>query len=182
MRQLCAGAVFLCAVALAACERGAPIGGAVSSGPTVASEPIETTLRDAQGEPLGTATLRDTPNGVLIRLALRDLPPGEHAFHVHENGVCEAPFESAGDHLARSGREHGFLNEGGPHAGDLPNLVVDQDGRVEKEIFAAGLRFGDFRDPTGAALIVHAGADDYRTQPAGAAGDRIACGEIVTRS
>jgi Cu-Zn family superoxide dismutase len=144
--------------------------------PAVSSaKELTTALRDAQGKAVGEATLRDTPNGVLIRVALHDLPPGQHGFHV---GACEPPFESAGEHLARAGSSHGFRVEAGPHAGDLPNLVVPSSGRVDEEVFAANLRLDQIQDQDGAALVVHAKPDDHQSQPSGDAGDRIACGVI----
>lgn len=143
------------------------------AGPT-----LHATLRNAEGAAVGEATLRETPNGVLVRVSLRNLPPGEHAFHVHETGRCEPPFESAGAHLAGAGDFHGFAVTGGPHAGDLPNLMVPSDGRLEAEAFAPKLTFAQIEDADGAAVVVHARPDDHRSQPSGDAGDRIACGVI----
>lgn len=143
-----------------------------------ASGALHATLRDARGRDVGTVTLREAPNGVLVDADLRDLPPGAHGFHVHETGVCEPPFESAGEHLGSARASHGFLASAGPHAGDLPNLLVADDGRASIELFASGLRFADLRDADGSAVIVHAAHDDHRSQPSGGAGDRIACGVV----
>ena len=142
-------------------------------------------LVDAEGNVVATATLRETAgHGVLIRLEAERLPAGEHAFHIHQTGRCEPPsFESAGGHYAPRGRQHGFLVPAGPHAGDLPNLHIPQGGRHVVEVLAAGvtLRPGapnTLFDEDGSALVVHAGPDDYRSQPAGNAGGRVACGVI----
>jgi Cu-Zn family superoxide dismutase len=139
---------------------------------------LHASMRDARNREIGTVTFRDAPDGVLIDADLRDLPPGAHGFHVHERGVCDPPFESAGVHLGSAASAHGFLGVRGPHAGDLPNLLVADDGRVSIELFARGLRFADLRDRDGSAVVVHARPDDHRSQPAGDAGDRIACGVI----
>jgi Cu-Zn family superoxide dismutase len=137
-------------------------------------------LDDAEGTPVGMAYLRDTPAGVLLHVKFDGLPPGTHAFHIHKTGKCEAPsFKSAGGHYAPQGHNHGFLDPNGPHAGDMPNIHVPESGKLEIEVLTGatsvqdGLLAGD-----GTALVVHAGADDYHTDPAGDAGKRIACGVI----
>lgn len=142
-------------------------------------------LVDAAGNLVANATLRETAgHGVLIRLDGVNLPAGEHAFHIHQTGRCEPPsFESAGGHYAPRGRQHGFLVPAGPHAGDLPNLHVPQGGRHVVEVLAGDvtLRAGapnTLFDEDGSALVVHAGRDDYRSQPSGDAGGRVACGVI----
>ncbi|MFO7260482.1 MAG: superoxide dismutase family protein [bacterium] len=142
-------------------------------------------LVDAEGNVVATATLRETAgHGVLIRLEAERLPAGEHAFHIHQTGRCEPPgFESAGGHYAPRGRQHGFLVPAGPHAGDLPNIHVPADGRLVIEVVAPDvtLRPGapnTLFDEDGSALVIHAGRDDYTSQPAGDAGGRIACGVI----
>jgi Cu-Zn family superoxide dismutase len=148
---------------------------------------VEVTFRNAKKQPIGDAVLRQTPNGVLITMALRDLPQGEHGFHIHESGKCEPPFESAGGHFNPAGKKHGFEVAQGPHAGDLPNLIVPENGRVKLEYLARDVTLeegkpGTLLDKDGAALVVHAGPDDYTTDPAGASGARIACGSIVPPS
>jgi Cu-Zn family superoxide dismutase len=139
-------------------------------------------LADAQGKNVGTVEIRDTPNGVIVRAKLSGLPPGEHAFHVHAVGKCEPPFESAGPHFNPKEHQHGFAVEGGWHAGDLPNVFVGADGAATIEVLATGLTVatGDTKllDADGSALIVHAGIDDYKSQPSGNAGARIACGVV----
>lgn len=139
-------------------------------------------LRDPEGKVVGRASLEETPNGVLIRLDASDLPEGPHAFHIHAVGKCEPPFESAGGHWNPEGRGHGYYDPHGKHAGDLPNVHVDERGDARVELFAGGTRLlggkNAMLDEDGAALVVHEKPDDYHTDPAGAAGGRIACGVI----
>jgi len=143
---------------------------------------VEVEFRDAKNQSVGEATLRDTPNGVLISLSLHGLPPGAHGFHVHAVGKCETPFDSAGGHFNPSTKSHGFENARGPHAGDLPNLIVAADGTVQAEVIAGGVTLqtgpGALLDADGAALVVHSGPDDYTTDPAGNSGSRIACAVV----
>lgn len=142
------------------------------------------TLIDASGASVGTATLSETPAGLLIRAVVEGIEPGPHGVHIHETGRCEASggFESAGGHYNPRGADHGYEAKGGPHAGDLPNQTADADGRMVVEVFtpALSLTGGDapLVDDDGSALVIHATADDYRSQPAGKAGDRVACGVI----
>ncbi len=140
-------------------------------------------LRDAKGRRAGAVVLIDTPRGVLLRVDARGLPRGERGFHIHENGVCTPPdFSSAGGHYNPVGKQHGFYNPQGHHAGDMANLVVAPDGTARAEIFVEGVRIAGTGDTllsgNGTAIVIHAKADDYRTDPAGQAGDRLACGVI----
>ena len=154
--------------------------------PQTATEPAaKATLKDAQGRTLGDATLRESPAGVLVKLDLQNVPPGPHAFHVHTVGKCDAPdFMTAGGHFNPATTKHGLLATGGPHAGDMPNLFVPADGKLSIEVLdpnvtlAAGAR--SVFDADGSALMLHAAADDYTTDPAGNAGARLACG-VITR-
>jgi Cu-Zn family superoxide dismutase len=141
-------------------------------------------LKNSSGGTVGSARLRETPNGLWLRVDLRGLPAGTHALHIHETGRCEPPtFESAGGHFAPGQSQHGFLDAGGPHAGDLPNIHMPGEGQLSIELFVhqVVLTLGgqSLLDADGAALVVHAGEDDYSSEPAGAAGDRIACGVIM---
>jgi Cu-Zn family superoxide dismutase len=142
---------------------------------------------NAQGERIGSAHLAETPSGVLITVELRNLPPGPHAFHLHETGRCEADggFQSAGGHYAPRRHQHGYLVQGGAHAGDMPNQHVGQDGVLRVQVMndKVTLRPGEATlfDADGSALVLHAGADDYRSQPAGDAGGRIACAVVERR-
>jgi Cu-Zn family superoxide dismutase len=152
-----------------------------------AAAPMVADMRGPDGQDTGEVTLRETPAGVLIDARLRNLPEGVHAFHVHETGACEPDFQAAGGHLAGDADAHGFLETDEPHAGDMPNLHIPASGELRIEILntriqikEGGLLTDDaaIRDEDGAALIIHAGADDYRSQPAGDSGARIACGVI----
>lgn len=128
------------------------------------------------------ASLTETASGaVLFKADLTGLPQGIHAIHIHETGTCEAPdFKSAGGHLA-VGKEHGILSAGGPHPGDMPNMTAGADGTATLEYFLTGISMADVMDQDGSAVVVHAAADDYASQPAGDAGDRIACGVIEAK-
>ena len=140
-------------------------------------------LQDPDGNAVGQVQLMAIPNGVHVKAELENLPAGTHAFHVHETGACEAPdFESAGGHFNPTNAEHGWLSPGGPHAGDLPNLHVPDSGSLTVEYFNMMVTMDEGEntvfDDDGAAIVIHQGADDYQTEPAGDAGKRIACGVI----
>lgn len=138
---------------------------------------------DAEGAASGTAELWAPPGGgVLIKIEVSGLPEDSWvAFHVHETGSCDhtTGHESAGGHFNPGSNEHGYMVEGGPHAGDMPNQYVPADGTLRAEVFnqALTLAEGD-AGIVGRALMVHADADDYKSQPAGNAGDRLACAVI----
>lgn len=141
------------------------------------------TLKDASGKQVGTANLTQTPHGVLIKLSLKGIAPGEHAFHVHAVGKCEPPFTSAGGHFNPDAKKHGMEAAGGAHAGDMPNLHVPAGGELVVEVANPAISLAKGQpnsvfDADGSALVIHAGADDYKSDPAGNAGDRIACGVI----
>lgn len=137
------------------------------------------------GEPVGVVEFSKTPSGIThIAVKLEGMPPGAHGFHVHETGVCDATdgFKSAGGHYA-GGKKHGILVEGGPHPGDLPNIHVAKDGILVQQLFTDQLTVGSdgenpLADEDGSAIMIHSGPDDYQSQPAGNAGERIACGVI----
>jgi superoxide dismutase, Cu-Zn family len=141
------------------------------------------TLKDRQGKTVGTLTITETPHGLLVRGTLDGLPPGPHALHFHETGKCEPPFATAGGHFNPGQKTHGMLTPGGPHAGDLPNLVVPASGKLDFEIFAPGLTLSSgptaVLDADGSAVVLHARADDHQSQPAGDSGDRIACAVVA---
>jgi Cu-Zn family superoxide dismutase len=162
---------------------------AVAAGATAAvgarsDEPVaaRASIKNAKGQAVGTARLTSTPNGVLLEADLNGLPAGEHALHVHETGRCEPPqYTSAGDHFSPQRKRHGFLDPEGPHAGDLPNIHVQAAAlTIEYLIDGVTLQGGAnaLLDRDGAAIVVHAEPDDYRTDPAGNGGNRIACGVI----
>ncbi len=152
--------------------------------PAVHAAAVTAEVQDRDGNRLGAVVVEDTVSGVArATLTLNDLPEGIHAIHLHETGDCSTDdFKSAGGHVA-AGRDHGILVEGGPHPGDMPNLTVKSDGVGEIEVFLPDLNVSDhLLDDDGAAFIMHDGVDDYESQPAGAAGDRIACGEFTERA
>jgi Cu-Zn family superoxide dismutase len=142
-------------------------------------------LKNAQGEKVGEASLVETAEGVKVSARFTDLPPGEHAFHVHAVGRCEAPFESAGVHFNPTRQQHGRDNPQGPHAGDMPNIEVSDRKPATIEIVLRNVTLANgpnrLLDGDGASLVVHEHADDYTSDPAGNAGARIACGVISGR-
>jgi Cu-Zn family superoxide dismutase len=157
---------------------------AAQTQPTSTPNSSRAVFLNQKGDTIGTGTLIETPNGVLIRVEIANLPPGLHGFHIHEVGKCDGSggFESAGGHYNPGGKQHGYMVEGGPHAGDMPNQTVGQDGKLLAEVFNPNVTFGNdgptLFDQDGSAIIVHATADDYRSQPSGGAGNRLACGVI----
>jgi superoxide dismutase, Cu-Zn family len=154
-------------------------------GNSFSSPPAKATLVNPQGQKVGEATLTQTDKGVRIDLVVENLPPGEHAFHIHDKGVCQPPdFTSAGGHFKPFHKDHGFMNPKGPHAGDLPNIMVGPDGKAHVEVLTelVTLKEGEKNSlfqPGGTSLVIHAGPDDYVSDPAGNAGARIACGPIT---
>ncbi|MGE4233483.1 MAG: superoxide dismutase family protein [Bacteriovoracia bacterium] len=135
---------------------------------------------NARGNDVGAATFTQLKRGVLIKINLRNVEPGTHAVHIHNKGECKVPdFQSAGEHYSVSKQKHGFDVVDGPHAGDLPNIVVGSNGSVDVEIVTTGLKLKSLlKRKLGASLIVHSKVDDYKSQPAGDSGDRVACAVI----
>lgn len=139
-------------------------------------------LKDAQGKDVGSILIWDQGSGVALQLHLHDLTPGEHALHFHQVPKCEAPdFKSAGGHFNPETKKHGFDNPDGHHAGDMKNFTVGADGKANGKLEDADATLKDGPHSlltNGAAVVVHAKADDYKTDPSGNSGDRVACGVI----
>ena len=164
------------AVALAGCQT-------VDGAPTARLG--QATLRLASGVPAGTAQLLGSGSQVNLSIAAAGLTGGTHGVHLHMVGSCDAPdFASAGGHLNPDGRQHGTQNPAGAHLGDLPNVIVGSTGAGAVSATLRGSReavLSRLFDADGTAVVVHAGADDYRTDPSGNSGARIACG-VLTRT
>jgi Cu-Zn family superoxide dismutase len=149
-----------------------------------AQKSVKVEMHDGMGNSVGTAELSSASQGVNIKLDLKGLPAGVHGIHVHTVAKCEGPaFTTAGGHLNPDMKHHGLENPDGPHAGDMPNVTVAADGTAKATVVAPGVTMGD--DPHsifsngGTALVIHAMVDDQKSDPAGMAGARIACGTIT---
>lgn len=147
-------------------------------------KPVIVKLQNGQGKSVGTATLSQVANGVSIKLNVHDLTPGDHAIHVHQTAKCEGPdFKSAGGHFNPDNKHHGLQNPEGPHAGDIPNFVVDAKGKSSATVLAPNVTLTEGPHSVytggGTSLVIHAKPDDGKTDPSGNSGDRIACGVIA---
>jgi Cu-Zn family superoxide dismutase len=149
-------------------------------------EPLsaEAALKDKEGKDVGRATIIETGDGVRIVMTGYRLPPGTHGVHIHAAGACQAPdFNSAGDHFNPARKKHGSMNAEGPHAGDLPNMVVAASGEGGVDVTVKTVTLGpgpnSLLGPSGTSLVVHADPDDFKTDPSGNSGARIACGAIT---
>ena len=141
-------------------------------------------LKDAAGKVVGSAAFEQSDGGVRLTVKVEGLKPGPHGFHVHDVGACAAPdFKSAGPHFNPGGRKHGLESAEGHHAGDLPNLVVGADGTGQATALLQGVTLGDgtmsLFHQGGTSVVVHADADDGKTDPSGNSGARIACGVVA---
>lgn len=174
MRPFLASAALLLA---AGCAGG-------SAGPAAAPR-LVTSLVGTAGQPVGTATLAETGDGVSVRLQLRGIAPGSHGTHVHAAGKCDPPgFTTAAGHLNTTGKQHGHKNPAGWHLGDVGNLTAKADSTVDQTMVVRGATLApgpmSLLGPSGTtALVVHANPDDETTDPAGNAGPRIACGVLM---
>lgn len=138
-------------------------------------------MRMADGSDAGTATATALADGrVRISIEARGLPPGPHGAHIHSVGQCTPPdFTSAGAHWNPTNSEHGVRDPQGPHGGDMPNLIVGTDGQASMAITLPAGRYAQMMDADGAAIVIHSGADDLKTDPSGNSGSRIACGVFM---
>ena len=174
----CGGAIMLAACGDAGDGAEEAQGGPVEEAPAVS-------LVGPDGRILGEVRAGDSAQGAVLQVAAQGLPAGEHGMHIHDVGLCEGPaFESAGPHWNPENKQHGLHNPQGPHRGDLPNVTVGPDGRLEATVTVEGSNLRGSRaygfanqiiDQNGAALVIHAQPDDMRTDPSGNSGDRIAC-------
>lgn len=150
-------------------------------------EAIVAPLLNTQGNKIGEVTLVQETAGVMIKVEAEGLKPGLHGIHIHETGVCKAPdFKSAGAHFNPTGKEHGFDNPKGFHLGDLPNIEVPEDGKVSRELTTGDITLtsgmeNSILDGDGSALVIHADPDDYKTDPSGNSGDRVACAAFTSK-
>lgn len=159
-------------ISLAACL-GA-VAGCATPGAVADDEGRVVPLINGAGQGVGTVTVVESPAGTTLRLTVKGLPTGEHGVHLHQVGRCDGPdFKSAGPHWNPAGRQHGHLNPQGAHVGDLPNFTV-----TSLDVATIDFPVGELNNPGGISLVVHAKPDDYRTDPSGNSGDRIACAVI----
>lgn len=181
-------------LSLAACSRAAPVDNAAMSNDmaaggdktanAMAGVPQSLALTGADGKSLGSVTLAEDAAGLTINVRGSAMPPGVHGVHLHEKGLCEGPgFESAGAHWNPGMKQHGRDNPAGAHLGDLANLEVGANGTASVSIPVAGVKMAGgatmLADADGTALVIHAEADNYKTDPSGDSGDRIACAVLA---
>ena len=150
----------------------------------MAGVPTTANFNGGDGALLGTVTISEDAAGLVMNINGIGMPAGVHGIHLHQKGLCEGPkFESAGPHWNPAAKKHGSENPEGPHAGDLPNLTVAADGTANVSIPVAGAKMSTgtmmLADADGTALVIHAKADDYKTDPSGDSGDRVACAVVA---
>lgn len=166
--------IGLAALSLAGCGNADRVdtGAAVAGGASATAQ-----LATATGAAVGRATAREVAGGIRFTIDASGMPPGTHGAHVHMVGRCDAPdFATAGGHWNPTQMKHGTMNPQGPHQGDLPNLVIGNDGRGTIGATIPGATMAALLDADGAAMVIHANADDLTTDPSGNSGGRIACG------
>ena len=172
-----AAIAVLLIVALAGCGSGSP-------GPSGVGTKAVAEMMSPEGNAMGTVVMEQGPNGVLVSADITGLEPGPHGFHIHETGSCSPDFAAAGDHFAPGGREHGYMNARGDHAGDMPNIYAASDGTAKADAFNDAITLpagpdNSVMDADGSAIIIHEKGDTYG-EDAGAGG-RVACGVIAIR-
>ena len=171
---------------LAACAQGQAI---PASDPTPPPAPraidAVADLINTSGEAVGKAHFYKGSNGVVMRLSVSGVAPGIHGMHFHAKGTCEDPdegFKATGGHIMPLGKPHGYMHPDGPHAGNLPNLIVGESGRATVELYSGLVTLDEgaaaLLDEDGSTLIIHANEDDHVTQPIGGAGGRVVCGVV----
>lgn len=153
------------------------------AGGALAQSSAHANILNASGQKIGTATFAASADGVQINVDVSELPPGVHGIHIHAVGKCEGPdFKTAGGHFNPANKKHGKDSPDGPHNGDLLNLTAGSDGHATASLLDTNVSLGtgpnSLFQPGGTAIVIHAGPDDYKTDPAGNSGARIACGVI----
>lgn len=138
------------------------------------------TLASGDGAPRGTAMVRQEKGGLKVHVTAEGLAAGVHGIHIHAVGRCEGPdFKTAGAHWNPTGHEHGRDNPKGAHQGDLPNITIGADGKGKVDFTVKGATLASLMDADGAAVVIHASPDDYKTDPSGNSGGRVACGVLT---
>ncbi|MEN3975838.1 superoxide dismutase family protein [Emcibacter sp. SYSU 3D8] len=177
-------------MAALACAIAAPAWAEESTKPASGSETgkpapggASAVLKDQKGAVVGTVTLTPGGSGIAMTGKLTGLTAGSHGFHIHEKGVCEGDFATAGGHFNPGHAKHGILNDAGRHAGDLPNIEASASGEATVDMFLTGVSLkpgadNSLADEDGTSFVVHAGPDDYKSDPSGNSGGRVACGVL----
>jgi len=156
------------------------LAGSTASEAAPAARTATATLKTADGKDVGKVTIREQAGGLGVKVEVHGLPAGLHGAHLHAVGKCEAPdFASAGGHWNPTGMKHGSMNPQGPHEGDMPNLTVGANGKGSLSMKIAGASFDTLMDADGAAMVIHAGQDDLKSDPSGNSGGRLACGVLA---
>jgi len=175
-----AAMIAVAPMVLAGCSTNGNASGAASGAAPEGGRVASAALLTAAGKNVGKVTVREVEGGLSVALEVRDMPPGMHGAHLHTVGKCEGPdFASAGGHWNPTNMKHGSMNPQGPHEGDMPNLMVGPDGSGTLTARIPGASFDGLMDADGAAMVVHAAADDLMTDPSGNSGARLACGVLA---